>query len=206
MTSEPDGEGGAATLRDPRAVRSRERLAAAILELATANDAGSLAAGQVATVAGVNRSTFYQHAASPAALLRQVLSAELDELRRAHLAAAESDIGPAIAAVTAGVVEHVDRHRAIYRRGLVTGTGSAGLHAMLGAHFEGSVRLLIERRDVTVPAAGGREVPTPMVARFIAYGVVGALESRLLEDDPRPAGEFLADLRELLPTWWPIAA
>jgi hypothetical protein len=43
-----------------------------------------------------------------------------------------------------------------------------------------------------------------MVARYIAYGVVGALESRLLETPPRPVDEFLDDLRELLPDWWPI--
>ncbi|WP_045732703.1 TetR family transcriptional regulator [Pseudarthrobacter chlorophenolicus] len=204
MTSQPKQDPEAPALRDPRAVRSREKLAAAILDLAGEHDAGALAAGQVAAAAGVNRSTFYQHAASPAALLRKVLSDELDVLRTEHLSAAGGDIGPAIGAVTAGVVRHLDRHRAIYRRGLVTEPGTGGLHAMLGAHFEVSVRQLLERRAIAVPAPDGREVPPPMVARFIAYGVVGALESRLVEASPRPVDEFLADLRELLPEWWPI--
>ncbi|WP_261792328.1 TetR family transcriptional regulator [Arthrobacter sp. PM3] len=173
------------------------------MDLAAEHDAGTLTAGQVAAAAGVNRSTFYQHAASPAALLRQVLSEELDALRTEHLSAG-GDISPAIAAVTADVVRHVDRHRSIYRRGLVTEAGAGGLHAMLGSHFEASVHLLLEQRAIAVPTPGGREVPPPMVARFIAYGVVGALESRLLEASPRPVEEFLADLRELLPDWWPI--
>jgi len=200
---EPKQDAEAPASRDPRARRSREKLAAAILDLAAEHDAGTLSVGQVASTAGVNRSTFYQHAASPAALLRQVLSEELDVLREAHLSAG-SDIGPAILAVTADVARHVDRHRNIYRRGLVTDTGSGGLHAMLGSHFEASARLLLARRAVEIPAPGGREVPPPMVARFIAYGVVGALESRLLEASPRTVDEFLADLRELLPDWWPI--
>lgn len=200
---EPKQDAEAPASRDPRARRSREKLAAAILDLAAEHDAGTLSVGQVASTAGVNRSTFYQHAASPAALLRQVLSEELDALREAHLSAG-SDIGPATLAVTADVARHVDRHRNIYRGGLVTDTGSGGLHAMLGSHFEASVRLLLARRAVEIPAPGGREVPPPMVARFIAYGVVGALESRLLEASPRTVDEFLADLRELLPDWWPI--
>ncbi|MFF1881879.1 TetR family transcriptional regulator [Pseudarthrobacter sp. NPDC058196] len=204
MTAGPDQDTEVAAARDPRAARSRARLAAAILELAAEHDAGTLGAAQVAAAAGVNRSTFYQHAASPAALLRQVLSAELDALRDEHLSASGGDIGHAVAAVTAGVVRHVDAHRRIYRHGLAAEPGTAGLHGMLGAHFEGSVRLLIERRAIAVPAPGGRDVPPPMVARFIAYGVVGALESRLLEDQPRPAEEFLADLGQLLPDWWPI--
>jgi AcrR family transcriptional regulator len=204
MTEGPDRGREASALRDPRAARSRARLAAAILEMAAEHDPGTLGAAQIAAAAGVNRSTFYQHAASPAALLREVLSAELDALRDEHLSASGSDIGRAVAAVTAGVVGHVDEHRRIYRHGLATEPGTAGLHGMLGAHFEGSVRLLIERRAIAVPAPGGREVPPPMVARFIAYGVVGALESRLLEDHPRPVDEFLADLGQLLPDWWPI--
>ncbi|MGO4432124.1 TetR/AcrR family transcriptional regulator [Paenarthrobacter sp. RAF9] len=188
---------------DPRALRSREKLSSAILDLAAGHDAGTLSAGQVAATAGVNRSTFYQHAASPAALLRQVLSEELDTLRETHLSG-PGDIGPAIVAVTADVARHVDRHRDVYRRGLVTDSGTGALHAMLGSHFEASVRLLLARRAIEIPAPGGREVPPSMVARYIAYGVVGALESRLLETPPRPVDEFLDDLRELLPDWWPI--
>ncbi|KNH17853.1 TetR family transcriptional regulator [Arthrobacter sp. ZBG10] len=204
MTS-PQKEGAAlAPALDPRAQRSRERLAAAILDLAADHDAGSLTASQVAAAAGVNRSTFYQHAASPVALLHQVLSTELDALRSGNLTATDNELGDAIRAVTAGVVQHVDQHRRIYRRGLNTDAGPAGLHAMLGGHFEASVRLVLESRGITVSARDGRRVPAAMVARFIAYGVVGAFESRLLEDTPRAAGDFLADLSELLPAWWPI--
>ena len=53
---------------DPRFVRSRALLAAAVLELASERPIGEVTVAEVATRAQVNRSTFYQHASSPAAL------------------------------------------------------------------------------------------------------------------------------------------
>ena len=54
-----------------------------------------------------------------------------------NLTATDNELGDAIRAVTAGVVQHVDQHRAIYRRGLITDAGPAGLHAMLGRALRG---------------------------------------------------------------------
>ena len=64
---------------DARQLRSRSKLFAAILELAADVRAEDLSVTEVASAAGVHRSTFYEHAESPAALLREALEAELDE-------------------------------------------------------------------------------------------------------------------------------
>jgi len=190
---------------DPRFVRSRALLAAAVLELASERPIGEVTVAEVATRAQVNRSTFYQHASSPAALLRSVLSDELDAIRDQHLSElAARDIRAALNAVTVAVLEHVQAHRAIYRRALPAIDESAGLHAMLGSHFELSARMLLEQHRIELPAHDGRTVPLATAARYIAFGVVGAIEAWVTEESPRPLDELVGDIRLLLPAWWPI--
>lgn len=188
---------------DPRARRSWERLSTAILALAQEGDPERLTAAQVSAAAGVNRSTFYQHASSPPALLRAVLSAELDAVRTAHLQSA--GMAAAVEALTLGVIHHLDAHRQIYRKALGPDGGASGLHTMLGAHFEQSALLMLEQRGVDVRGADGRKVAPAVVAKFLAYGMVGAFEVRLLSEELQPEAEFMADLRALLPQWWPLA-
>lgn len=189
---------------DPRMSRSRAKLAGAVLRLAAERDVPTLTVAEISAEAGVNRSTFYQHAPSPAALLCTVLSAELDALRDRHLAAAEGDIRSALAEVTLAVMEHIQDHWGIYRRGLAGSGEAPGLQAMLGSHFEASARMVFDSRRVRIPRRAGRPVPAAMAARFIAYGVVGAIEAWVLADDPEPAAEVAADLRALMPRWWPL--
>lgn len=184
--------------------RSRAKLAGAVLRLAAERDVPTLTVAEISAEAGVNRSTFYQHAPSPAALLCTVLSTELDALRDRHLAAAEGDIRAALAEVMLAVMEHIQDHWGIYRRGLAGFGEAPGLQAMLGSHFEASVRMVFDSRRVRIPRRDGRPVPAAMAARFIAYGVVGAIEAWVLADDPEPAAEVAADLRALLPRWWPL--
>jgi AcrR family transcriptional regulator len=190
---------------DPRMSRSRAKLADAVLRLAAERDVPTLTVAEISAEAGVNRSTFYQHAPSPAALLCTVLATELDAIRERHLAAADGDIRAALGKVTLAVMEHVQDHWDVYRRGLAGSGEAPGLQAMLGSHFEASARLVFESRRVRVPRRAGRPVPVAMAARFIAYGVVGAIEAWVLEDEPEQAAEVAADLQALLPGWWPLA-
>lgn len=190
---------------DPRAVRSRARLAAAVLDFASDRAIGDVTVADLASAAGVNRSTFYQHASSPAALLRSVLSDELDMIRDRYLTElAARDIRAALNAVTVAVLEHVRAHRAIYRRCLPAIDESAGLHAMLGSHFEVSARMLLEQHHIELPAHDGHTLPLATAARYIAYGMVGAIEAWVREEPPRPLDDLVRDIRLLLPAWWPI--
>ena len=191
---------------DPRQQRTRERLHAAVLALAEQRPIAEVSVVEVAAAAGVHRSTFYEHATSPFDLLEQALRAELDTLR-AGLAGlvglGEDEVGPAVDAVTRAVLEHVLRHRAIYRRGLGEGSGAAGLHPMLSRHFRESGLVLLGRTGTPVRVAG---VPAARVldaaSRLLADGTVGQIVGWLEETDP-DVEEFLRVYRALLPSWWP---
>ncbi|RYJ04549.1 MAG: TetR/AcrR family transcriptional regulator, partial [Actinomycetales bacterium] len=155
---------------DARRRRSRDRLHRAVLDLARDEAATDLTVTQVADAAGVHRSTFYEHADSPAALLQAALLAELDGLR-ADLLADPSD--EAVRQVTHGVLEHVRAHAPIYRRGLAPGAGSSGLHGMLAEHFLESSRQVLRSGRLRVPLRieGVPDVETAdAAARFMASG------------------------------------
>jgi len=187
---------------DPRKQRSQERLYAAALELAGERPMSELSVTQLAEAAGVHRSTFYEHADSPEALVEAALTAELDRLRDALLAD-RSDAATALVTVTRGALEHVLRHADVYRRELSDGGGA--LHAMLSRHFRGTTEALIERGrvelDVTVAGTAPADV-ADAAARFLADGTVGLIDGWLRR--PRPqVDQFLQLYGALLPDWWP---
>jgi len=193
---------------DVRQRRSQERLHAAVLRLATDGPVTDLSVTAVATAAGVHRSTFYEHAASPADLLQAALVAELDELRAGLfdglLGGDAADTPQAVRQVTLDVLRHVERHAAIYRRGLGAGSGSGSLHAMLSGHFRAtSLRLLeLARLEVRVAVPGvPDQIVADLAARFIADGTVGIIEGWLAGD--LGVDDVLETYAALLPTWWP---
>lgn len=198
---------------DSRQLKTRAKLAAAVLALASDRPASSITASEIAIAAGINRSTFYQHATSPVVLLECVLRDELDEIRDRCLGRADLETAPkasaAIGRTTVAVLEHVDRHAAIYTRGLGAGSGSASLQPLLSEHFAGSISMLLARHALTVPDWPGL-LPSGFVAdaaaRFIADGTVGALEVWLATPEPRSTDTFMAAYRILLPSWWPLPA
>jgi len=187
---------------DPRSRRSRNSLFAAALELAAAEPIASLSVTQIAEAAGVHRSTFYEYASSPGGLVEQALTGELDQLRNALLND-DSDAATAITTVTEGVLEHVARNAAIYRRELADGGGS--LHAMLSRHFRETARILLARArvriDVEIPGVPHAEIDEA-ATRFLADGTVGVIEGWLRHPHPEVA-EFLRVYLALLPAWWP---
>lgn len=190
---------------DVRQRRSQERLYAAVLRLAAERPVADLSVTEVAATAQVHRSTFYEHAASPGALLQAALVAELDALRARLYVEAPADVDRVVAEVTADVLRHVERHAAVYRRGLGAGSGSGSLHAMLSGHFRESSRRLLElaRLKIEVPVP---EVPDDVVAdlatRFLADGTVGIIEGWLEQPAPR-VEDFMELYVRLLPAWWP---
>jgi AcrR family transcriptional regulator len=181
-----------------------------VLSLAADKQASEITASEIAIAAEINRSTFYQHAASPAALLEGVLRAELDELRTTHLAEADlttvRQASEAITHATVAVLQHVDSHASIYIRGLGKSSGSASLQPMLSQHFAETVTLLLDRHAITVPESA---IVSPdgfvanAAARFIANGTVGGLEAWLATPAPRSTEAFMAAYELFLPSWWP---
>lgn len=193
---------------DARQRRSQERLFAAVLRLSAERPVAELSVTAVAADAGVHRSTFYEHAASPADLLEAALVAELDELREGlpgPEVADPAEVARAVTEVTAGVLRHVERYADVYRRGLGSGSGAGSLHAMLSGHFRESSRLLLEQGRVAI-GVGVPGVPADTVAdlavRLLADGTVGAIEGWLARPE-LSVDDFLRSYVALLPAWWP---
>ncbi|QNE37364.1 TetR/AcrR family transcriptional regulator [Leifsonia shinshuensis] len=187
---------------DARQEKTLARLSAAVLGLAAERPIADVTVSGLAAAAGVHRSTVYEYAGSPVALLQRVLRAELDELRAAYLVdVAPDDAAAAIGGVTRAVLQHVDDHDAVYRRGLGAEGSEAGLHAMLSEHFQASIELLLDQHSVSVPAAD--ELDRRAIERYLADGIIGAIEVWLARPRPRDVEALLALLERLTPPWWP---
>ena len=187
---------------DARREKTTARLRDAVLELATAGPITDVTVSRLAAAAHVHRSTVYTYASSPVELLQRVLRAELDVLRRAYLLdVAPEDAVAAIAGVTRAVLEHVDERDAIYRRGLGGESGSASLHPLLSEHFQESIELLLDQHSVSVPADNEQE--RRMIARYLADGIIGAIEVWLNGPPPRQVDALFALLARVTPAWWP---
>lgn len=163
--------------------------------------------GQVAEEAGVNRSTFYQHATSVPDLLRSVLTEELDTIRDRHLSDVEYEhINEAVTATTIDVMNHAISHRHLYRETLGR-DGDAALHSVLSNHFRGTIEMLIAERMIDPQAevqASDAPLFTAMTAHFVAHGAVGAIEAWLASDE-QDVEQFMVLYGKLVPSWWPIA-
>lgn len=203
---------------DARHRRSRAKLADAVLRLVSERPIDEVTASEIAAAAGVNRSTFYAHAASPLALLESVLRDELDALRDRHLASIPDSSVPraaaaeAVTAVTLAVLENIESHAAIYERGLLADAGGGhrgetSLRPMLAAHFEESSRQLLAQHALF--PSDEEEAADPllaaMVGPFVANGSVGAIAAWLAQPEPRDAEAFLRSYRRLVPPWFPLA-
>jgi AcrR family transcriptional regulator len=188
---------------DARQQRTRAQLARAILELAEAKSVTSITVSELAAVAKINRSTFYEHSDSPASLLRSTLRDELDVIRDRNLGA-PLDVRTAVLQVTTDVLDHVDAHSTIYSRGLSLDDNAGELHSMLSAHFAQSMRQLFESGTVELPKSADPAYLEDTAARFIADGTVGAIEAWLRTPAPRERQAFLEAYRLVMPGWWPL--
>lgn len=187
---------------DARQQKTLARLSAVVLDLATRGPVTDVSVSALAAAAGVHRSTVYEYATSPADLLERVLRSELDELRAEYLVGVEpSDAAAAVTGVTRAVLQHVDSHDVIYRRGLGAASGAASLHAMLSEHFQSSVGLLLEQHSLVLPASD--DTDRRAIARWLADGTIGAIDVWLSRPRPRDVDAFLALVGRLTPAWWP---
>jgi AcrR family transcriptional regulator len=200
---------------DARQRKTRAKLAEVILRLAAERSASELTVSEITVAAGINRSTFYQHASSPMELLEDILREQLDEIRNRFLPLrpASSGVIPvspaAIRDVTAAVIEHVGAHSALYTRALGATSGASSLHPLLSRHFAESVTQLLSEHGVEIPTgespdAAQKAYVAESAARFIADGTVGAIDVWLRTPEPRNVDSFLAVYRLIMPAWWPL--
>ena len=195
-----------ATVRDARQRRTHQALVAAILDLATEHPLRDVSVSQLARTAGVHRSTVYQHADSPQALLSDAFMEELDALRDEYVVGQTGQgLAEAQRLIVMAVLEHLESHATIYRRELVD--PSNHLHAMLRDHFHDSVRYMLDTYDLGPTSLNG--VPERMfrdlTSRWFADASVGAMTAWLMAPAPRDPELYWKTTRLLTPDWWPSA-
>jgi len=190
---------------DKRQVKTKHKLADAILSLAATKSVSEITVSEIAQLAEINRSTFYQHATSAADLLQSTLRAELDAIRNQYLVFIDGSAEKAVANVTAAVLDHVERNAEIYRRGLGNESAVGSLHAVLVNHFSESIQILYSQQTLleSVPTNFNQQLAEEMSANYVAYGTVGAYVSWLNSPEPRQKAEFLKIFDALTPAWWP---
>lgn len=111
------------TEEDPRYLRVRASLVAALFELAAEVPADEISVSQLASAAGVSRTTFYSHSSSPAQLLADTL---VDRLAPRLDVLADEMTVPGVEYVELWreaytvLLEHVREHRAVYETLLAT--------------------------------------------------------------------------------------
>ncbi|MDT0267401.1 TetR/AcrR family transcriptional regulator [Streptomyces sp. DSM 44915] len=204
-----DATGATDAALDVRTRRTRARLREAVLRLAAEGPVEDIAVADLVRAARVNRTTFYKHATSPAAVLEQVLYAELDEVRAGWIADVEAARLPVEAIwerASTALIAHLERHDAVYTAGLV-GRRSAILHHLLVDHFTASVRALLDRDPGLLPAGEGpREWRVEAHSAFLAHGEAGLVEAWLSRPAPREHRLFVAAAAAALPPWLATAS
>ena len=186
---------------DPREERSARLLRETLFDLASVRDIATITATELSAATGLARRTIYNHGAGPQELLFGYLAEELTEIRewgirnfseRASVEAFEEGLER--------LLDHVQRHRAIYERA-VSATTSPAWHHMLTQHFTVSLLVFVE----TFPPASGiarDEDSKQVIASSLAHGMVGAIEAWLrLPGDP---GTELCHrlIMALIPPWF----
>ncbi|GAB6937850.1 TetR/AcrR family transcriptional regulator [Isoptericola variabilis] len=199
---------------DKRVERTAEALRTAVLELAAEQDVAALTASAVAARAGINRATFYDHAASPADLLGRVLGVELDRIRAEFDDAVREVAGHAthddaeqvVARYTGALQAHVDAHLPVYERALEGGL-SAPLARLLADHVADTLTDHLRAHPGLMPLDPG--TPADQVDRYarafatyVGLGTVGALEVWLSAPPPRDPAFFARVAHDALPAWW----
>ena len=184
---------------DPRAVRTREKLICAFNEAVLDSDPSKMSVSALARAAGVNRTSFYSHFASPGDLAIHALSELFDVVGNADIVMrSRHSVSGADASRRAlrDIAGFVDARRASYARLLGPGAAPQLVQAITEAFTERTVEAL-ERMDVRPAAAD------PVItARFLAGGVLGVISAWLSGPAGQPGTEELVEaLVQCLPGW-----
>lgn len=199
---------------DKRVERTAEALRSAVLELAAEQDIAGLTASALAARAGINRATFYDHAASPADLLARVLATDLDrirtdfdaDVRRAEGHATRTDAEQIVDRYSGALQAHVDAHLPVYERALDGGL-SAPLARLLADHVTSTLTEHLLAHPGRMPLDPGTPPDQTAhyahaFARYVGLGTIGALEAWLAAPPPRDPAFFTRVAHSALPAWW----
>jgi len=192
-------KGSGAERPDPRIARTARACESAVVALAAEQPISQVSVAELAERAGVTRATFYNHYASPLALLIQVLLADLggahvDEQRRR--AEGNHSRAELLRLSIVDVADHIDRFEAVYRLAVVD-PADGGVYEALVRHFSEYAVSFIElstHPDLPTSNSG-------VIAQFLAHGFAGAIKAWLR--DPSVSKDDLIDAATACaPVWW----
>lgn len=184
--------------QDPRIVRSRRTLEASLLTLIEQQDLTTMSIADVTRVAGLNRSTFYDHYVD----LHDLAESACTEMFEALLAETPvlKDVGPEVGNPLLALFDHVLAHRRLYAA-LLGPDGSARVTAYLQRRM--AIAIHVNRTmDRTTPSThldDPRETPMDVVAAFTAGALLGVVADWLVRDCPGTPEAMAADT-------WPLMA
>jgi AcrR family transcriptional regulator len=184
---------------DPRALRTRQKLVAAFHAAVADADPAAMSVASLTRAAGVNRTSFYSHFASPEDLAIHALSDLLDVVRDADIVMrAERSVPAAEASRRAlrDIVWFVWERRDSYARVLGPGAAPRLKHAVAEA--------IAERTVASLEHVEGRPSGTDVqvTARFIAGGLLGAIGAWLGDAQSAMSPDDLVQaLTQCLPGW-----
>lgn len=189
---------------DARIARTQRSLRTAALHLASETPIAEVSVSDLAREAGINRATFYKHAASPLQVLREALVDDLDAMRVGFLdqvSRPETDLVALWREAALATAEHVARFDAIYRRDF-TEDSSGSLQSLLSRHIAVSMEEMFRRRPALMPphATRDRALLASAYASFIGNGLTGILHVWFMSEarDERVYAEAVV---HALPAW-----
>lgn len=193
---------------DPRWQRTRQALTTSVLELAAEHPIRQISVNQLTKHAGVDRTTFYNHAGSPEALLQAILTTEVEQVYlRFRQEFDEHSLSPYELQEKAfrQILTHVIARQEIYRSSLHNGAGNL-VQTVIGTHFTSAAReMLDEDLYPFEPPIVLDEFRKEFASRSVSAGMVGGITAWLLGDDELDIDRFIDSFHLFLPAWFTMA-
>ena len=186
---------------DPRFLRSQERLYAAILGLAAEQRLDTITVTQLAQVAGVHRSTVYEHAESIEQLLRNAITSELDRLYREH--GTLDRPGTTSHDALFAILGYIELHEALYRR--MADASGAVIAEALSSHTADILLNLSAKNIVTTPPNRTKlddNTVHAIATRALSDALVRVFSQWLALPAPRDMSVAVELVTLVIPAWW----
>ncbi|WP_310468872.1 TetR/AcrR family transcriptional regulator [Sphingomonas sp.] len=174
---------------DERALRTRNSLAAAVIRLGPRRGVDRITVGELASEAGISRSTFYAHFGSFEQYLAQSFATMVE--RMAAHGAAQSPGSDAPLLCTQYILSHVYGAPEF----VAAAAGSRHRAAMFAAGEQRLTAHLEARLRVVRPALERRR--RVALARFVAAGFIGLLRDWMEQGMPRSPDELRGDFEAM---------